>query len=71
MVDLSATDTEAPEMIYLFTLAQPSMRCRRFGKQLAVIIEPALPFVGHAATSAAAFTVGMGISQVPHASPRA
>ncbi|CAL5230013.1 g13455 [Coccomyxa viridis] len=36
---------------------------RRFGKQLAVIIEPALPFVGHAATSAAAFTVGMGLSQ--------
>ena len=40
------------------------MLCRRFGKQLAVIIEPALPFVGHAATSAAAFTVGMGLSQV-------
>ena len=38
--------------------------CRRFGKQLATIVEPALPFVGHAATSAAAFTVGMGISQV-------
>ena len=37
---------------------------RQFGRQLATVIEPALPFVGHAATSAAAFTVGMGISQV-------
>ena len=46
-----------------------SMLRRRFGKQLAVIIEPALPFVGHAATSAAAFTVGMGLSQVSHAIP--
>ena len=38
---------------------------RRLGKQLATIVEPALPFVGHAATSAAAFSVGMGVSQVP------
>ena len=37
---------------------------RQFGGQLATVIEPALPFVGHAAASAAAFTVGMGISQV-------
>ena len=37
---------------------------RQFGRQLATVIEPALPFVGYAAASAAAFTVGMGISQV-------
>ena len=45
------------------TDCEPLLR-RQFGRQLATVIEPALPFVGHAATSAAAFTVGMGISQV-------
>jgi hypothetical protein len=45
-------------------LSRSSTACRLSSHEVLSVFEPAFPFIGHAFTSAAAFTVGLGLTQV-------